>query len=170
MKSLAFALSICLCAASVTAQESEAENSDLAPDWVVSTADGLKISLTDSVQNDNKVVMVFWATWCRYCRELMPRLDTLHQQINAKAPSDNRPQVTFVAFNIWEDGNPQHYMSSKAMSLPLILRAEDIAKKYQVRGTPAVFVVGQNRRILYRRQPGQNSENTVAAVMEALAR
>ena len=132
------------------------------PNWVVDTYDGKRLSLYHELKQGHKVVVVFWATWCRFCRELLPELDKIYQ-------SGEHNKVTFVAMNIWEDSNPIDYMAGKGLQLPLVLRAESIARKYGIRGTPGVLVIGEGHEILYQRRAGHSTEQTVQGVVQALA-
>ncbi|MFT5084323.1 MAG: thiol-disulfide isomerase/thioredoxin [Lentisphaeria bacterium] len=138
------------------------EESPQAPNWVVGLTDGRQLSLYHETGSGQKVVAIFWASWCSYCRELLPKLSSVY------AAADHQ-KVKFVAMNIWEDGDPAAYLANNSIDLPLTLHADNIAVKYGVKGTPGVFVVGPNNKILYQRQPGESSEQVVASVINALS-
>lgn len=132
-----------------------------APNWVIETANGRTISLNEELQHGRKVVIVFWSTWCSHCLELLPKLDTLSQITNEN-------KATFIALNIWEDGNPLVYSKKHRLSLPLSLKAESIANQYQVKRSSEVVVIGQNNRILYRRKSHDTAEQVIGAIKEQL--
>ncbi|MFL0803542.1 MAG: TlpA family protein disulfide reductase [Agarilytica sp.] len=141
-----------------------------APNWVASTIDGKTISLDDELDKGNRVVMIFWATWCGHCKALLPLLDELQTNLRntTKPESANSPGVTFVAFNIWEDSDPITYVKQRALSLPISVKAESIARKYGVKGTAAVFVIGGENEILYRRKNGERPKKVMAAIKQSL--
>ncbi len=141
-----------------------------APNWVTSTIDGKTISLDEELNKGNHVVMVFWATWCGHCKALLPLLDELqkNRKSNTNPESITSPGATFVAFNIWEDGDPITYAKQRGLSLPISLKAESIARKYGVKGTAAVFVIGGGNNIVYRRKNGERPEKVMAAIKQRL--
>lgn len=138
-----------------------AKTNTLAPNWVVETVSGRTISLNEELQTGHKVVMIFWSTWCSHCLELLPKLNALSQTTNKK-------EAIFIAFNIWEDGNPRTYAEKHHLSLPLALKAESIANQYHVNRSSEVVVIGQHNQILYRRKPQDTEEQVIGAIKEQL--
>ncbi len=132
-----------------------------APNWVIETVNGRTISLNEELQAGRKVVIVFWSTWCSHCLELLPKLNALLQLTNEE-------ESTFIALNIWEDGNPLSYTKKHRLSLPLALKAESIANQYHVKRSSEVVVIGQNNQILYRRKPRDATEQVIEAIKEQL--
>lgn len=136
-------------------------NNTTAPNWVIETVNGRTISLNEELQTGRKVVIVFWSTWCSHCLELLPKLNTLSQLTSEK-------EATFIALNIWEDGNPLTYIKKHRLSLPLSLKAESIANQYQVKRSSEVVIIGQNNQILYRRKPRDTTEQVIDAIKKQL--
>lgn len=137
------------------------EQGDLAPNWIVATSSGQKMSLHHEIDQGDKVVVIFWATWCRYCEALLPELNALKE-------SSSAGNTHFIALNIWEDGDPARYIIDKGISIPYSIKADEIANQYSVKGTPGVFVIGEDYTILYRRQTGQSTKDVIASVTHAL--
>lgn len=78
-------------------------------------------------------VLFFWATWCPYCKALMPHLQSIMDQYGG--------DVTLLAINIMEDGDPAGFLSDAGYDWTLLLAGDDVAKAYGIRGTPGVVVV-----------------------------
>ncbi len=82
-------------------------------------------------------VLFFWATWCPYCKQLMPHIQSaLHQY-----QDDLNLQV--YALNINEDGDPAKYLNQNGFNFLLFPEAESVANLYEVHGTPAVIIFDQ---------------------------
>lgn len=129
----------------------------MAPDWMMSDIEGVTHSLYEELDQGNSVVMIFWASWCKYCRELLPEIDLFRRSLTGD-------QVRFFAMNIWEDGDPVDYFDVHQLDLPLILKADGIAQRFAVEGTPGVVFIKPDRTIAYTRDTGE----TIPQVMRHL--
>ncbi len=119
-----------------------------APDWSLKTKEGETIDYYQD--SDNKVsIILFWATWCPYCATLMPHLEVVFRKYRSKG-------LKFYAIDIFEDGklNPVEYFESKEFTYTLLLEGDKIANEYGVKGTPGLFVVGKDKKIIYKRPGG----------------
>lgn len=116
------------------------------PDWTLESAAGGAINFTTHSAG-RPAVLLFWATWCPYCRELMPALDAVRAEFAAD-------EVTFYALNIWEEGDPVAYVREHGFGFELLLRADAVAAEYGVKGTPALLIVDAARRVVYVRKSG----------------
>lgn len=138
---------------------------NVAPDWLVKTTEGETISLQQELKRGQKVVMVFWASWCRYCKKLLPEVETLSQQLKGQP-------VTFVTFHVWQNGgenaSPKNYFLTENIKLPLVMRADMIAAKYKLKTTPGIFVIENERKVIYEYQPGSTAEEVIQQLETAL--
>ncbi len=124
----------------VFSQYASAADSFVAPDWTLVAADGQAINLNDESQKQT-TVLFFWATWCPYCKALMPHLQSVVLEYGDK--------VKVLAINIMEDGDPVEFIENAGYDFTLLLNGDDVASTYRVTGTPGVFVVDQNRVIRF---------------------
>src|SRR4026209_1398740 len=62
-----------------------------APDFTLPDPSGKKLSLKD--YRGKVVFLAFWATWCEYCREEVPAMETLYRDYKGKG-------LEIVAVNI----------------------------------------------------------------------
>jgi peroxiredoxin len=90
----------------------------------------------------NVVVLDFWATWCPPCRESMPGLQKLHEELSDK-------HVKIFAVNLREEPDVvRKYLESSKLTLPVILDADGaVASKYSVSGIPQTVVIGKGGRV-----------------------
>lgn len=115
-----------------------------APDWALKDAEGNEVRLSDF---KGKVVVIdFWATWCPPCREAMPEVQALHEKFRDKgvevigiSTSERREPVT----------GPAAYMKDKGFTYRLLVRGDEVAKGYGVRGIPVFYVIGANGKVAF---------------------
>jgi len=124
----------------VFSQYASAADSLVAPDWTLVAADGQAINLNDESQKQT-TVLLFWATWCPYCKALMPHLHSLVLEYGDK--------VKVLAINIKEDRDPVEFIESAGYDFTLLPHGDDVADTYDVIGTPGVFVVDHKRVIRF---------------------
>ena len=111
-----------------------------APDWTLSTADGRTINLAEEAQKQT-VVVLFWATWCPYCKALMPHLQSIRLEYG--------DDVKILAVNIFEDDDPVAFLSNAGYDFELLIDGDAVAKQYEIMGTPGVLVIDADRAIRF---------------------
>lgn len=150
---------ITLCVGATVAEESPPR---LLPAFELDASDGSSVNFAAS-EASNPAVLIFWATWCPYCRILFPHIEAVRKDYAAQG-------VDFYALNIWEDGDPKKYFKERGYGMTLLLAADLVAEEFGVRGTPGVYVADGNRRLLYQRQRGEKPEDVEQALRASLDR
>ncbi|MBI3375833.1 MAG: TlpA family protein disulfide reductase [Betaproteobacteria bacterium] len=92
-----------------------------------------------------KVVLVnFWATWCEPCRDEMPSIQRLRQELDGKA-------FEVVAVNVAEPrSRVEAFLERTKLDLPVLLdHSGDAARGWRARILPATFIVGPDGSIRY---------------------
>ena len=117
-----------------------ADDDPIAPNWSLNTADDQVVKLDDVVPQQT-TVLLFWATWCPYCKALMPHLQSIRLEYGE--------DIRILAINIFEDGDPIGFIQKAGYDFTLLLDGDKVAETYGVTGTPAVFVVDSERRIRF---------------------
>jgi thiol-disulfide isomerase/thioredoxin len=120
---------------------------DQAPEWKgINLVDGRLVIFPDAL-NDKPAVLVFWATWCPYCRAFMPYLKAIQADYAKHG-------VQIITFNALERGvgNPKTYVDALNFPLVAIARADRIAEDYNVQFIPGLMVIDANGTIVYRRK------------------
>lgn len=140
----------------------------IAENWELETKDGGSLDYYQDSE-DKVSVILFWATWCPYCASLMPHLEVVYRKYRNKG-------LKFYAVDIYEDGkiDPVTYFDHKAYSYTMLLDGDDVASQYGVKGTPGVYVIGKDKKVVYKRPAGVSDvlvkQNVSLRIKQALAK
>ena len=115
----------------------------MAMPFELTSLDGTRVSLSELA---GKVVLVnFWATWCGPCKEEMPSLARLQQQLDPKK---------FVLLTVTTDLQRQgiaQFLSQVGVTLPVLFdEDQEVSRSFMVRGLPTTVVVGRDGTLLGR--------------------
>ena len=141
-------LLILLFSTSLACADSPSSVGDTATNWTLQSSE--TESLDYYQDSEGKVsVVLFWATWCPYCARLMPHLQEVYQEYKDEG-------LQFYAIDIFEDGDiePVRYFEKKGFTYTLLLLGDLVADEYGVKGTPGLFVIDKNKKIIYKRKSG----------------
>ena len=111
------------------------------PGFEISGSGGEVFRYPESLEGPT--IILFWATWCPYCKALMPHLQSIVDEY------DGRVQV--VALNFIDDDDPAAYLAERGYDFRLILHSEEVAKSWGVKGTPGLFLADQSGRVVFSR-------------------
>jgi thiol-disulfide isomerase/thioredoxin len=103
----------------------------MAPAFTLANADGEKVTLPRS--HDGVDIYFFWASWCPYCKALMPHLQSMRIEYG--------DDLAIYALNIRDDEDPKRFMVEHDYDFTVIPEADSIMELYGVRPTPGLFVV-----------------------------
>lgn len=112
-----------------------------APEINLQDARGNEVHLPRKGDHLGADIYLFWATWCPYCKALMPHLQSLIDE--------HDEQVRVYAINIKEDGDPMAYLREQGYNFILLPEADEAATAYGVKTTPGVFVINRNGEIYF---------------------
>lgn len=111
-----------------------------APDWTLTSSEGDATRLSAEVQ-EQPVVLFFWATWCPYCKALMPHLQSIRLE--------HGDEVKILAINFVEKGDPVGFLKDLGYDFTLLPNGDEVAAIYGVYGTPGVILVDQHQQIRF---------------------
>ena len=120
-------------------------------------------TLAPDAWHDTAAVVVFWATWCGYCRRHNAHIDKLHRQ-----STDPHLRVLGVAVDA-EAPAVRRYLQTNGYSFPVVAGAPGLREQFTARRVvPMTCLVDRHGRL---RQviPGEMSEDDVMG-LSALAR
>ena len=147
---------------------------DTAPAWQgTDLASGDTITFPEHLDGDPAVV-IFWATWCSYCKAFMPYVADIQREYADKG-------IKIITLNAKERGrgDPKAYAESLGFPMVAIAEADGIAEAYAVNFIPGLMIVDANARVVYRRRStdlpagktvAQQWDGEVRAVLDKLAR
>ncbi len=144
MRHRVFLLVVCTAWLGLPAQA--VEQGDLAPPWSgIDLVDGAEVTFP-AVTSGKPAVLVFWATWCPYCKAFMPFAAGIHADYGDRG-------VKIVTFNAKERGagDPKAYVQSLGFPMVAVADADAIAEDYDVKFIPGLMVVDGNGMVAYRR-------------------
>ena len=107
-------------------------------------------------------VLLFWATWCPYCKALMPYLQHVYD-----AAGKDKLDIYAIDFKD-EDGDPVAELRERKQTFTLVRDGDPIAALYGVKGTPGLFLVDVKGDIVYKRISGDAPEKVEVALREKL--
>ena len=115
---------------------------------VCATPKGDTLRLSEIVAKNDYVLVDFWASWCRPCRELMPKLKDLY--------AENKGKLEIVSVSIDTDLEAWKGMIAK-LELPWLHGAAQLARpgtapaeEYGVSYIPTLFFIGHDGIIIAR--------------------
>ncbi len=97
----------------------------------------------DAVANQQVTVLFFWATWCPYCKQLMPHMQSALYQYQDDL------NLKVYALNIKEDDDPQAYLNRHGYGFTLFPEADEVAEQYEIWGTPGVLIFDQQGQLVF---------------------
>ena len=90
---------------------------------------------------DGPTIILFWASWCPYCKALMPHLQSIVDEYEG--------EIEVLALNIRDDEDPSEFMAEYGYDFRLFPHADPVADLWGVKATPGLFLVDGEGRILF---------------------
>ena len=114
---------------------------EISPDWQLKNLKGNDVQLSEF--RGQPVILVFWATWCPYCKKLLPGIQRLHQKYADQG-------LKIIAVNIREDWKPHVYWRNHEYTFDAVLEGDEVAKLYGISGTPGLVFLDPQGKYLTR--------------------
>lgn len=144
-----FILSMSACAEDVATPEPTAylTTGAISPNWILHTPDGVAVELA-KVTREKPQIVLFWATWCPYCKALMPHLQSIQLEYG--------DAIGVLAVSIRENGNPAKFIDKAGYDFTVLPDGDAVADQYGIYGTPGLLIIDAEQIIRFdrRRLPG----------------
>ena len=113
------------------------------PLFSIKGTDGSEFKLEE--HKGKVVVLYFWATWCPYCRDEMPHLES---EIWQKYGSSSDFAMIGIAWKQTED-DIANYLKTRSLTFPMAAdRKGDVFSLFANRGVPRCYLIGRKGNIL----------------------
>ena len=112
-----------------------------APDFDLKTVDGKSVHLSD--YRGRVVMLNFWATWCKPCRQEMPSMEEMSKGFRAVA-GDRFILLAVSENNVFEQGKVKPFL--KKFGIDFTVPVDPLGKLghlYKIPGVPETFVIDQ---------------------------
>jgi thiol-disulfide isomerase/thioredoxin len=121
------------------------ETGDIAPPWTGVDYSGDTVEFP-SVIDGKPTVVVFWATWCSYCKAFMPYLKGIQRDYGEQ-------QINVLVINAKERGAGDAGAYVEKLGFPLIAVADGdaIADAYGIRFIPGLLIVDGKGNLAWQR-------------------
>lgn len=86
-------------------------------------------------------VYLFWASWCPYCRALMPHLQSVVDQYGG--------EVTVYALNFRDRQDPRDYISEHGFEFLVLPEADEVAAEWGMHGTPGLVIIDRQGKVRF---------------------
>lgn len=93
-------------------------------------------------------IVVFWASWCGHCQRELPELLTLYKHLNSEGLEilgvncDSKSEEARAAIDKWKIPWPNIHIGQDDPT-----RVNPLMTRLQIKGIPAIFVVGRDGRV-----------------------
>lgn len=114
----------------------------VAPNFTLNDIKGNSVSLSD-FRNVKPVLVVFWATWCPYCRKEMPKIARLNDRLGDKL------EILALSLKESQDKVASYARKEKLHFTMLLDQDGAVASNYGVTGLPTLILIDkEGRRVL----------------------
>jgi peroxiredoxin len=121
------------------------EGGNPAPNFrAINVATGEPASLDD--YKDKVVLLNVWATWCEPCKEEMPAMERIHQDLGADG-------LEVVAVSVDMEGTDEitEFVEEYQLTFDVLQdRTQEISSAYQIFALPQSYVIDRRGMIVYR--------------------
>ncbi|MFI4969212.1 MAG: TlpA family protein disulfide reductase [Lysobacterales bacterium] len=128
--------------------------------WQGRGADGQTLRF-DPDHLQRPAILLFWATWCPYCKALMPHLQAIQD-------AAGKQRLDVYAIDIKDDGDPVAELRERHQTFTLVRDGDPIADQYGVKGTPSLLLVDRTGKVVYKRVGGDTPDKVEATLREKL--
>jgi peroxiredoxin len=106
------------------------------------TLEGKSVSLAD--MRNSVVLVTFWATWCKPCKEEMPQISALYDTLHKEG-------LEMVAVTNESARTVRSYLKNKDFRFPILLdQKEKLFDRFKIDRFPTTLVIDQSGKLALR--------------------
>lgn len=114
------------------------------PDFTLNDINGDPVTFSEVLKEKNLVV--FWASWCPHCNEMIPFIKNWVKQ------QSSLPEVVSISLDTseddWRNAISNHKIGAWFNLCDFQEWDSEVATKYNIYATPTIFIIDKNRKIL----------------------
>jgi len=117
---------------------------ELAPDFKLKDLSNNEVALS-GFRGTKPVLLLFWTTWCPYCRDQLKEISDRYQQLTGEG-------LQVLAVNVGEtESHVKSFARSRNLSYSVLLdRSSDTARSYGILGIPTYILIDKKGEIVSR--------------------
>ena len=140
MKIIAFICSLAFFIfVSINIAASDEQEATPAPAFSITDSTGAELDFP--TRDEGVDIYLFWATWCPYCKALMPHIQSIQLE--------HGEEVRVYAFHIKDDEDPEAFLAKQGYEFTLLPSADFVMEHYGVKSTPGVFLVDSKGNVRF---------------------
>ena len=109
------------------------------PAFELANSDGQSMRYPEDL--DGPTIVLFWASWCPYCKALMPHLQSIVDEYDGA--------IEVLALNFRDDEDPMEYISERGFDFQIFPQSDPVAELWGVKGTPGLFLTDATGRVVF---------------------
>jgi peroxiredoxin len=114
------------------------ENEKKAPNFILETVTGKKISLNDF--KGKAVLLNFWATWCQPCKKELPSMQRIYEELSSEGV-----EVVAISIDRNKKERVEKYIKNYNLTFPVLLDpSQKVRKDYFILGLPTSYLIGSD--------------------------
>lgn len=143
MKKLVFFITICLFINFLSCVPLACAEDNPAPDFQLSDIKNNVVSLS-SYRNKQPVLLLFWTTWCPYCRKELRLLNQLYPQLE-------KDGLEVLAIDIGEAKyKVENFIASYGLVFKVLLDKDNsVAESYELMGVPTYVLINKKQEVVF---------------------
>jgi thiol-disulfide isomerase/thioredoxin len=122
------------------------EVGDIAPPFEGVDEVGANVSFP-AVIDGKPTIMVFWATWCAYCKAFMPFLEDIQKDYGT-----DKINVVLINHKERGAGDPAAYTKTLNFEQISVMEGDSIGDAYSVDFIPGLMIAGADGRMAWKRK------------------
>jgi thiol-disulfide isomerase/thioredoxin len=108
-----------------------------------------------AVIDGKPTIMLFWATWCPYCKAFMPYLEQIQKDYG-----EEKINVILINHKERGEGDPVAYSKNLSFAATSVMNGDAIGDEWGIDFIPGLMIAGADGRIAWQREstdlpPGQ---------------
>jgi thiol-disulfide isomerase/thioredoxin len=100
-----------------------------------------------AVINGKPTIMLFWATWCPYCKAFMPYLEQIQKDYG-----EEKINVVLINHKERGAGDPVAYTKNLTFAVTSVMEGDAIGDEWEIDFIPGLMIAGVDGRIAWQRE------------------